>query len=512
MPSETDTIINDAGEISETNHGQQHKTAPRQTARRGRQTPNWRKPQVLVGALAVVIAFGVGGTHYWRYAGSHVATDDAYVTTDNTIVAPQISGIVQKVLVTDNQPVKKGSLLVIMEDSSCRAAVQQARANLAMAVAQAQGAGASIDLTSATANAQIVQAQGVLEQSRGAISGAQSEQARAEAAVVNARAVASSSDADVKTAEAAAAVAAANRQRLEDSLTAAQASQEAADATYQKAVRDTERARKLVAQGAISTESAETSELAMRTAKAALAGRQADVSASRQALAAAGASLEQAKAQLSAARQHSIAARAGIRQALAQSQAALHGLSQASARRKQAEGQLLQARTAPSQVAVSRSGKAQALAKVDQARAALADALLRLSYTRIYAPVDGVVGKRSAEVGTQVQPGTPLMTVVDRSTLRITANFKETQLKGVRTGAPATVRVDALRGQTFKGYVDSLSAATGSTFALLPPDNATGNFTKVVQRVPVRITLTPGQPCLDELRSGLSAVAVVTSR
>jgi membrane fusion protein (multidrug efflux system) len=171
---------------------------------------------------------------------------------------------------------------------------------------------------------------------------------------------------------------------------------------------------------------------------------------------------------------------------------------------------LSQAKTAPTQVAVSQSARVQAEAKVEQARASLKDAQLKLSYCRIYAPIDGRVSKKSVEVGELVQPGTPLMAIVENEGLWVIGNYKETQLSKVVPGQKAVIEVDALRGQRFTGRVDSIAAATGSTFALLPPENASGNFTKVVQRVPVKIVLDSGQPGLERLRGGMSVKTVIT--
>ncbi len=170
---------------------------------------------------------------------------------------------------------------------------------------------------------------------------------------------------------------------------------------------------------------------------------------------------------------------------------------------------MAQARTAPGQVEESKSAQEQAKAKVEQARAALDAARLQLSYTRIFAPVDGRVSKKDVDVGSLVEPGTPLIAMVVSGDPWVAANFKETQLDGVRLDARRRSSLMTLPGHVFKAHVDSLSPGTGSTFALLPADNATGNFTKVVQRVPVKIVLEPGQPGADQLSVGLSVIARV---
>ena len=147
-------------------------------------------------------------------------------------------------------------------------------------------------------------------------------------------------------------------------------------------------------------------------------------------------------------------------------------------------------------------------ADIEAKKAAIIVAQVNLAYTQIAAPTDGTVGERHALEGQLVAPGTQVIDLV-RSEVWVQANFKETQLRNMRVGDKADVRVDTFRNVVFEGKVEQLSPASGSQFALLPPDNATGNFTKVVQRVPVKIVLSPGQPYLDRLRPGFSAVVTV---
>ncbi len=161
---------------------------------------------------------------------------------------------------------------------------------------------------------------------------------------------------------------------------------------------------------------------------------------------------------------------------------------------------------ASASVSTAEAGVKQARARLEAAQAALQNARLQLSYAQVVAPVAGMVAKRSAEPGQLLQPGQPLMTIVADTGVYLTANFKETQLSDIRPGQAVEFSVDAYPGCEAKGTVESISAATGSQFALLPADNATGNFTKVVQRVPVRVRVTDG--CGEErpLRPGMSVV------
>jgi membrane fusion protein (multidrug efflux system) len=147
-------------------------------------------------------------------------------------------------------------------------------------------------------------------------------------------------------------------------------------------------------------------------------------------------------------------------------------------------------------------------ADLNSKRAALSLAQTNLSYTRIVAPENGIVSERKVRVGQLVSPGTQVLTLV-QSEIWVQANYKETQVRHMRAGDDAEIKVDAFPGVVFHGKVDQVSPASGSQFALLPPDNATGNFTKIVQRVPVKIVLQPGQTELHRLRPGLSVIATI---
>ena len=151
-------------------------------------------------------------------------------------------------------------------------------------------------------------------------------------------------------------------------------------------------------------------------------------------------------------------------------------------------------------------------ARAQQAKASLDQAELNLQYTVIKAPTKGIVSRKSVEVGQVIQPGQPLMALIPLDTVWITANFKETQLRDMHPGQPVTIQVDAYGGRDLKGKVDSIAAATGARFSLLPPENATGNYVKVVQRVPVKIVLEAGQDPDRILRPGMSVVPTVYTK
>jgi membrane fusion protein (multidrug efflux system) len=191
--------------------------------------------------------------------------------------------------------------------------------------------------------------------------------------------------------------------------------------------------------------------------------------------------------------------------------AANAAVSSAESRAIQARAQAAAAKTVPEQIRVTQARAGAASAEVQKYRAALEQAELNLQYTRIYAPVTGVLSKRNVEAGQVVQAGQPLFAMVDLDNLWVTANFKETQLRNMRPGQKATVQVDAY-GHTYSGVVESIGGATGSRFSVLPPENATGNYVKVVQRLPVRIRLDKGQDPGHTLRPGMSVVPTVLTK
>jgi membrane fusion protein, multidrug efflux system len=193
---------------------------------------------------------------------------------------------------------------------------------------------------------------------------------------------------------------------------------------------------------------------------------------------------------------------AAVVAARATASAAEQQVRQAVAKLAQSQANWRSTATGPQQVAVSRAKARSAVATVQQKQAALTQALLNLEYTKILAPVEGIVMK-NAEIGMNVQPGQQLFTVVPLNDLWVTANFKETQLKYMKAGQPAKIHVDA-NGRTYRGHVDSIAGSSGSRLSLLPPENATGNYVKVVQRIPVKIVFESGEDKEHYLRIGMS--------
>lgn len=197
---------------------------------------------------------------------------------------------------------------------------------------------------------------------------------------------------------------------------------------------------------------------------------------------------------------HESAARAAVDAARAQ-------VAAAHSRVAEAQSAVDAAQTAPHQVEVTRARASAATAQAERAQAAVQQAQLNLEYTTLRAPEAGIVSRKSVEPGQVLQSGQPLMALVPTRDLWVTANFKETQLRNMRVGDPVSVHVDAY-ARDYPGHVDSVGGATGARFSLLPPENATGNYVKVVQRVPVKIVFEPGQD-LSLLRPGMSVVPTV---
>jgi membrane fusion protein (multidrug efflux system) len=384
-----------------------------------------RKRALIVLPLLVLAAGATIGGYVLATQG-HEKTDDAFVEGHVANVSPRVSGQVVKVLVTDNQHVKPGDVLVELDDRDLRAKDAAARADLAAAKAQLRAAQTQLDVTRSDVDSN-------LQVARGGMSQAAAVGGTTKAAILQ-----------------------------------AQADISAASAQRALASSELERSKKLFAEGAVAQSQLDT--------------RQSEIER-------ADASLAQARARLASAESN---------------------LDNSAGTLQNARGRLIAAQSGPQRIDAAAAQVELAQARLDQASAAYDQAELNLSYTKIVAETTGVVSRRSVELGQLVSPDRPLMALVGLEDTWVVANFKEDQISDMHPGAAAEVKVDAFGGAKFTGHVDSLSGGTGSRFSLLPPDNASGNFTKVVQRVPVLIRLDdhPG----FELRPGLSVVATVVTK
>ncbi len=205
------------------------------------------------------------------------------------------------------------------------------------------------------------------------------------------------------------------------------------------------------------------------------------------------------------------ASAAAVEAARASADAAQQQVTQAEGKLVQAQANWRQAQTAPKQMEITRAKADSALAEAQRKKADLDQAQLNLQYTKVVAPVNGIVSNRTVEVGQNVAPGQELMKIINLDDIWVTANFKETQLRNMKVGQHVTIEVDA-NGRDYKGKVDSIAGASGARFSLLPPENATGNYVKVVQRIPVKIVLDPGENSDHSLRPGMSVTPKVGIR
>jgi membrane fusion protein (multidrug efflux system) len=395
--------------------------------------------RLLIAGGALVLAGVIALLLYYH---NRESTDDAQVDGHITPLASKVYGRVAQVLVDDNQAVKAGQVLVKIDPRDYQAALDQAKASLALAESEARSAGVDVPRTRENVASGNSSADAGLQ-------GAVADLARAQATYEQAQ------TADLAWAQ--------------DNIEKSRANAELAKA-------DLARYKPLMEKGEISKQQYDAA--------------QANADATASALKADQEKLEQARRNVEVSKAQRDSAKAKVEQAQA-------GVASAQADIKQ-----VSMKTADAQAKV---------AKVEQARAALDAAQLNLSYTEIVAPVDGVATHKQVETGQIVQAGQGLLVVVPLQDVWVTANFKETQLKKMRPGQKAEVKVDTY-GKTFSGHVDSIAGATGSVLSLLPPENATGNFVKVVQRIPVKIVLDPISSDKAVLRPGMNVDATVLTK
>ena len=399
---------------------------------------NPKTKRLLFAGSLVVLAALVGLVLYYR---NRESTDDAQVDGHITQISSKVYGRVAEVLVDDNQEVKAGQVLVKLDPRDFQAALDQAKAQLALAESDARSAG--VDVPRTELNTQ---------------SGTSS--ADAQLAAVQADLMRAQTTYDqAKTAD----------------LAWAQANVEKSKANAALGQADLARYRPLIERDEISKQQFDA-------AKANADATSSALKADQEKLAQAERSIDIAKAQLEAAK----------------------------ARVQQAQAGVLAAKADTKQVLMRQADAQGKVAKVEEARAALETTRLNLEYATIVAPVDGVATHKQVEVGQVVQQGQGLMVVVPLRNVWVTANFKETQLRSMKPGQKAEIHVDTY-GKTFSGHVDSIAGATGAVLSLLPPENATGNYVKVVQRVPVKIVLDPIPQDKAVLRPGMNVVATVIS-
>jgi membrane fusion protein, multidrug efflux system len=369
--------------------------------------------------LILLIAGGVG-LYFWLQSREFESTDDAEVEAHLNAISSRVDGAVTKVYVDDNQFVKAGDPLVDLDPRDFDVAIDQARAQVALARSQVTAQQPNVPITEIESSTNITGA-----------------------------------EADVANAEAAVGVAERDRETAVARLAEAQAN-------AAKAHSDLARYTLLIKNEEISQQ--EFDQVAA-TAKA----QDASVDANRSIVESAARTVQQRQAQL-----------AQVKSRLAQYQ-----------------------RNAPALLAIRQANVQSQQANQQTAQAMLEQAELKLSYTKIVAPAAGIVLKRSAEVGERINAGQQLLMIAQIGDIWVTADFKETQMHNIHPGQSVRLHVDALQ-LDFEGYVDTIGGSTGAIASVLPPENATGNYIKVVQRIPVRLRFKPNQNGLDRLRPGMS--------
>jgi membrane fusion protein (multidrug efflux system) len=419
---------------------------------------------VLTGVL--ILAGAAVGVWYYLYAQSHETTDDAFIDGHIVQVSSRVPGRVAKVLVDDNQLVKAGDRLVEIDPRDYEAAAAQARAALEAAEAARKAAEANVRLVEAVTASSVAQATAGVQESQSGV-----DMAKAQVAVARS-----------KIAEAQAQIIAVRAKANQ-----AKASVAAAEAEAKRTADDLKRYEELLASERISKQQFD----AARTAATAAA------------------------AQHEAAVRAAEAAQAAIAAAEADQQVAADSLKLAEAQQAQADAKVAEykaklddANAAPHRVAAAKGQLETATAEVARLKALVRLAELNLSYTKIDAPDSGRVTRKTVEPGAMFQPGQAMMALVPAE-VWVVANFKETALVRIRPGQAVDIRVDALPGKVFRGHVDSIQAGTGAVFSLLPPENATGNYVKVVQRVPVKIVFDEPPDPAWPLAPGMSVVPEV---
>ncbi len=431
---------------------------------RARPAPGRRMRSVgLLMFGVVVLAAAFAGVQYWRAHEGLVNTDNAQTKGDLAPVSSRIPGMVAKVNVTENQHVTAGTVLLELEAEDYQLAREHARAQMAAAQAQVQAARAALAAQQEEFTSGLSVARAAVQVSQPKLSQAQTQVLMDEVAT------------------------AARVDQARARVAAAEAGARAVKASLDVAGRTLARDRELLAQGAVAAQVLDGDTAVFEEARARYQAAQETLNQAQAELAAA----EAARQQVAIQRQTVVVNKAEI--------------TRAEALLQQAAGREALVRQRIQELAAAEARAADAASTVKIAE-------MNLERTVIRAPADGWVTNLTAQVGQVLQPNQPVMALALARQVWVVANIKETQIGKIRIGAPVRITMDAYPGRVFRGRVQSIGAATGASTALLPPDNATGNFVKVVQLVPVRIAVdTDGDPATS-LRIGLSAEVTIDTR
>ena len=489
---------------------------------------------------AVLVAAIIYGLSYYNYAQNHASTDDAYITGNLVNVSPIISGTLNSLTVDEGDPVKKGQLIGRIEDSGQRASLAQAQAAYQSALSQLPQAEQNLIYQEQATQASIRKAQAELAAQQAKTAGSQqqvilsrnqvlNQVKQAESQVVQAQAQAAQYDAQVQTARSAVATELQNVRTAQRAADSSDSQIAGTQATFDRDKTDEARYAKLVSQQAVTQQQYDVAHAATVNAASQLDSARFQAAQSHSQVDSARATVGQTLNQLKAAQRAADAAhqnvdvaRAGlgvaeanVRQIPIQQSNVLNNFGQNSsalADLSTAQAGKTQVKLRQAEIATDQANTRSALAQLNNAKVIEGD-------TYLYAPNNGTVTKKAVNIGASLSPGQTIITITQGDYVYVTANFKETQLRDVKPNESAEVDVDEFPNLVFHGYVRSINEATGATDALLPPDNATGNFTKVVQRIPVRIELRPAKPGEDkkfataediaDLRQGASVTATI---
>jgi len=418
-----------------------------------------KKVLIALGALLIILV--IAGGRFWRYYSTHVSTDDAFVEGRVSPVSPTVEGIVIEVLIDDNEEVKEGQVLVRLEPKYYKGELEGAKAAVAVAKAQLKAAEEQLAYSREAVPGQVAQALAARDAASTAVEASQQIRIQAKAMLAS----------------------------KEEALAVAEAELREHVAMKEKAKIDFDRMRSLVDKNAISQKDYDLAKLTYDAALAQLSGAERRVI--------------QARRELDAARAELRTKETGY------AYSSVHmGVKSAREKAVEAEGKLTETRAKERGIGVREAEVELAKAQLQSAIEELETAKNKFEDTVIKAPLAGRVTKKTVEVGQYVHPGQKLMAVVSLEDIWIVANYKETQLTRVRSGQKVKITVDTFPGEEFHGVVDSIQAGTGARFSLLPPENATGNFVKVVQRIPVKIRLNnPTNPHV--LRPGMSVIPTI---
>ncbi|MDQ2747601.1 MAG: efflux RND transporter periplasmic adaptor subunit [Acidobacteriota bacterium] len=430
-----------------------------------------RKIPIIIGVAAVIIV-AIAGTVYWLYARQYESTDDAFIDGDVVQISPKVAAYVTKVYVDSNQEVHKGDLLLELNTQDFEVKLTQAKAALRAAQAQKGASQAQVDLTRKTTDAAQAQATSNVQTTRNNVQ-------QTEAAAGAKQSLINQAQAAVRTAQ--------------NNLAQVKATAPQVESNLNLAKIEFNRRQKLYTNGDISRQSLDQATNALQSAQSQYnaALKEIDAAASR---------VGEARANVNVTQEN-------YRQSLAQV-----NLTQSQV--NESNGRLQDANAAPERIAVSESQISTSQASIEQAQAAVQQAELDLSYTKVYAPEDGFIARKNVEEGQFVQPGAALIALSQSDEIWVTANFKETQLELMRVGQVVEIKVDAYPNEKFEGKIQSFQSGTGSRFSVLPTENATGNYVKVVQRIPVKIVFDK-QPSEDKahlLAPGMSVEPSVKVR